>query len=222
MTTTSLAAGLFGGQSERERQADRFIHCIGISAGLVGANTLVAVLVYRADPIRLSAGIVYAASLLTMLGCSAAYHLARTPRRKEFLRRVDHAAIFLLIAGTCTPFIASGSPWNLGCLSFIWLVALTGMWFKIAFPRRLERVSILAYILLGWTGLLALALFSTSLSSETVILLSIGGVLYTAGILFHLWETLPFHIAIWHGQVVLAAGCHFWAVWQGVAMATWP
>jgi hemolysin III len=207
--------------SAMERRADQIVHWIGISAGPVAVCLLICILLRQHGTDHLLSGLVYGFGLLAMLGCSAAYNLTRASPRKDLLRRLDHAAIFVMIAGTYTPFMTSLADANRGheLLTVIWCVALAGAAMKLAFPRRLERVSIPLYLLLGWAIVIALQPLMASMTAATVVLLGVGGALYTAGVVFHLWESLPFHKAVWHGLVVVAAACHYFAVLYGVALA---
>lgn len=206
--------------SAAEQAADRAVHWSGVAAGVVAAGLLLGILIHQHDSRRLIAAAVYAAGLLAMLGCSAAYNLTRPSPRKELLRRFDHAAIFLMIAGSYTPFMGSleQTDWGWTLLGVVWLVALAGVTVKLAFPRRLEGVSILLYLGLGWIVLVALRPLAESVTATTVALLVVGGVLYSAGVIFHLWESLPFQKAIWHGMVVAAAACHYGAILLGFAL----
>ena len=152
-----------------------------------------------------------------MLGCSAAYHLLPTvkPAWRELLRRFDHAAIYLKIAATQTPFAVliggAGAAWVLGS---VWIAALGGAVLRIFWPRGFRRLAVPFYLALGWAGL---ALFwpgagEASLGLATVILCAVGGVLYTLGVPFLLAERLRFHNAIWHGFVLVATFVFYAAV----------
>jgi hemolysin III len=169
-----------------------------------------------------TAGSVYSVCLVMMLGCSAAYNLARNSPRREALRRLDHAAIFLMIAGSYTPFTACllHGLWAIGTTTAVWVGSIIGAFMKLVSRRRYARVSIVAYLALGWIVLVVAArpIFA-SLDLRTAILLSVGGVLYSVGVGFFLWRSLPFHNAIWHGLVLVAAGCHYVAVLYGVVLA---
>jgi hemolysin III len=207
--------------SSIELRADQIVHWIGISAGPVAVCLLIGVLVRQHETGRLLPALIYGFGLLAMLGCSAAYNLARASPRRELLRRLDHAAIFLMIAGTYTPFMTSLTDVERGrgLLTIIWCVALAGVAMKLVFPRGLERISIPLYLMLGWAIMIALQPLVASMTAGTVVLLAVGGALYTTGVVFHLWESLPFHNAVWHGLVVVAAACHYCAVLYGVALA---
>ena len=201
--------------------ADRIIHITGTLAGLVGSALLVGIAALTADRPVFYASVVYSFCLLTMFACSAAYHLASTASRRASLRQVDHAAIFLMIAGTYTPFTTCRLPgvWAIGMTGAIWTGAVTGAVMKLICPRRVERVSIVAYLALGWMILVGIRPFLGSVDVLTAVLMGIGGVLYTVGIGFHVWRALPFHNAIWHSFVLAAASCQYAAILHGVVLA---
>jgi hemolysin III len=214
MTTISL----------RERAADRWVHVLGLGLGLPAALGVVLVAALDGAQGRLAPVALYAAGLLAMLGCSAAYNLGRTSakrssRRHDWLQRLDHAAIFVMIAGTYTPFtLKLEHSWAIGLTSAVWALAAAGVAVKLLRPRpaRLHSLSVALYLALGWIGLLALGPFIASLDTATLILIAVGGALYTAGVVFHLWQRLPYQNAIWHGFVLTAAGVHYAAVWTVV------
>jgi hemolysin III len=197
----------------RELAADGVVHALGLAFGVAGAVTLVVLSVLDGHPVLLTPLFVYAAGLVAMLGCSAAYNLRRSSPRRDLLRRLDHAAIFAMIAGTYTPFttLLSGA-WSAVLTASIWSVAAIGMAMKLCRPRHIERVSIALYLALGWIGLVAVGPFLASLDTATLVLLAGGGLLYTVGVAFHVWKTLPYHNAIWHGFVLAGAIVHYVAV----------
>ena len=165
--------------------------------------------------------VIYAVCLVTMLTCSAAYNLAPPSPRRQVLRRLDHAAIFLMIAGTYTPFTASALPatWAIATMATVWTAALVGAFAELRFPHRLKRIDIALYIGLGWIILLAWQPLTALIGPAPATLIIIGGILYTIGAGFHAWRTLPFQNAIWHALVLVAAGCHYAAVLTGVVLA---
>jgi hemolysin III len=198
-----------------ELLVDRQVHRVGLAAaGLAGA-WLIAVAAASGRTSVVVSVLVYAGGLLAMLGCSAAYnHSANAAPRREWLRRLDHAAIALMIAGTYTPFtvIKLTGTWSTAMTAGIWTIAGAGIAIKLLESRRLERSSVVFYLALGWMGLIALHPLAKALDPEALILLGVGGMLYTLGVIFHLWRSLPFQTAVWHGFVLLAAGCHYAAV----------
>jgi hemolysin III len=156
-----------------------------------------------------------------MFGCSAAYHLGSNTPRKEFLRSLDHAAIFLMIAGTYTPFTTCRlhGVWAIGMTAAVWTGATTGAAMKLMCPRSLKRGSIVAYLALGWMILVGLRPMLALVDALTAILIGVGGLLYSVGVGFHLWRALRFHNAIWHSFVLVAASCHYAAILHGVVLA---
>ena len=204
-----------------ELAADRIIHVMGTLAGAVGSAMLVGIAAGVADRPILYASLVYSICLLTMLGCSAAYNLASNAPRKEFLRQLDHAAIFLMIAGTYTPFTTCRlhGVWAIGMTAAIWTGAITGAVVKLICPRCIRRGSIVAYLALGWMILVGMRPMLGSVDALTALLIGVGGLLYSIGIGFHLWRALPFHNAIWHSFVLVAASCHYVAILHGVVLA---
>ena len=204
-----------------ELAADRIIHMMGTLAGAVGSTILVGIAAAVAVRPTFSASLVYSVCLVAMLGCSAAYHLASNASRRAFLRQLDHAAIFLMIAGTYTPFTTCRlhGVWAIGMTAAVWTGAVTGAVMKLICPHRVDRVSIVAYLALGWIILVGIRPMLSSVDIQTAVLIGVGGVLYSIGTGFHLWRALPFHNAIWHSFVLIAASCHYAAVLHGVVLA---
>jgi hemolysin III len=204
-----------------ELVADGVIHVVGITAGLAGAAILVIAAATRGSPLELAALATYAGGLLAMLGCSAAYQILRSSRRRELLRCFDHSAIFLMIAGTYTPFtlLRLRPSWDFVLTGAVWAVATAGITLRLLRPQVFDRISIAFYLALGWAGLAAVAPLVPFLQTSTLVLLGIGGLFYTAGVVFHLWERLPFQNAIWHTFVLVAAGVHYAAVVQEIVVS---
>jgi hemolysin III len=196
-----------------EITADGIVHAVGIVLGLIGAVAIVVVAV-KARPIEIAPTFIYIIGLVAMLGLSAAYNMWPISPTKWLLRRFDHSAIYLLIAGTYTPFLVlmkTGLAFATLTIG-IWSSAFLGMFLKLALPGRFDRLSIALYLLLGWSGVIAYDHLLPVVPSSSLWLLAIGGILYSLGTLFHAWERLRFQNAIWHGFVLLAAGCHYSAV----------
>ena len=192
--------------------ADGIVHAIGIVLGLIGAVAIV-IVALKVQRIEVSV-LVYVVGLLAMLAFSAAYNMWPITPTKWILRRFDHSAIYLLIAGTYTPFLAlmKSSLLSAGLGVGVWVSALVGMVLKLALPGRFDRFAIVLYLLLGWSGVIAYESMTSALPGPGLWLLAIGGILYSIGTLFHVWQTLRFQNAIWHAFVLLAASCHYSAV----------
>jgi hemolysin III len=158
--------------------------------------------------------VVYGAGLLAMLGCSALSNTTAPGPFKALWRRLDHAAIFVMIAGTYTPFaaVAIGGSWGTGLLVFVWSVAVAGVALKLFHPERIEALSTAAYLLLGWTILVAIDRLIAAVSLPALVLLASGGILYSVGVLFYRWRRLPYRRAIWHSFVLTGAACHYFAI----------
>ena len=193
--------------------ADGVVHAIGLCLGLIGALTIVMIAV-RIDRIEIAPILIYVIGLVAMLALSAAYNMWPVSPAKWILRRFDHSAIYLLIAGTYTPFLAQMKSVlaSAGLGAGVWLSAVIGMILKLALPGRFDRLSVVLFLLLGWSGIVAYDSLASALPSASLWLLGIGGILYSVGALFHVWQGLRFHNAIWHGFVLIAAGCHYSAV----------
>ena len=197
-----------------ELWADGVVHVVGVCGGLIAATVLIVLAsLYMSGP-QVASVVVYATGLLAMLAISATYNLAPVSRWKWWLRRLDHSAIYLLIAATYTPFIMQmhASHFAVGLLIGVWLVAIVGIVLKITLPGRFDRLAIVLYLAMGWSGVMVYDSMVASLSALTFTLIAVGGALYSLGVIFHVWERLRFQNAIWHTFVLLAAGCHYTAV----------
>jgi hemolysin III len=193
--------------------ADSVVHAAGLVLGLAGAVILI-IVVARTRSIEIAPAVIYIIGLMTMLGISAAYNLWPISPTKWLLRRFDHSAIFLLIAGTYTPFLAlmkSGIA-VAGLAIGVWSSAIVGMFLKLALPGRFDRLSIALYLVLGWSGLAVYDHVVPVVPTSSLWLLLAGGILFSLGTVFHVWEQLRFQNAIWHAFVLLAATCHYSAV----------
>lgn len=205
--------------TKRELLADGVVHVVGVSLGVIGALalTISAALTALSASEKIAVA-VYAAGLVAMLGTSAAYNMCPVGRLKWRLRRADHATIFLMIAGTYTPLVTlvGTDGFAFGLLAGIWLVAAAGALVKLTLPGRFDRLAIALYLALGWSGLMAYESVIAALSPGALWLLAAGGLLYSLGVIFHVWRQLPFQNAIWHAFVLAAAACHYGAVFHSV------
>lgn len=205
--------------TRREIRADYAVHAIAIAAAVAGAAALLVIASRGAGAAAFVAAAIYSAGLIGMLGCSAAYSIGRTSRICDLLRRIDQSAIFVMIAGSYTPFtlLHLDGAWRTGLTALIWSLALGSILLRQLAPRLFEKLSIALYLSLGWVGLVAFVPLAQELSGAIFMLLLTGGLLYTTGVVFHLRERLPFQTAIWHSFVAAAAAAHYAAVVISIA-----
>ncbi|RCS24949.1 hemolysin III family protein [Phyllobacterium salinisoli] len=202
-----------------ELWADGVVHVVGVIFAVIGAVILIAFSINADPPVLSVAAIVYASSLVAAISVSAIYNIWPVTPTKWFLRRFDHAMIYLLIAGTYTPFTIKMGPQSWPLLAAIWTIAIIGILLKLFLPGRFDRLSILLYLALGWSGVLVYDAMTTSLSPTVVRLIAAGGIVYSLGVIFHVWERLRFQNAIWHGFVVTGAALHYCAVFYSISMS---
>lgn len=203
------------------RMADLVIHLIGLVAALFGGGVLLG-LALGLDRLSQAGAIgVYAGGLLLMLAFSTAYNFA-SDRRRPLLRRFDHAGIFLMIAGSYTPFTTHSlhGAWAWGMTIAVWSVAILGVVGKLALPGLGRRFWVGIYLTLGWLALVAIKPLIDGLSWVALLLLAVGGAVYTSGVVFYVNKRLKFYRAIWHGHIVAAAGVHWTAILLGVVLAS--
>lgn len=209
---------VFPHYSKGELIADGCIHVVGVALSLIAAASLMIVAVQYLSPHAMASVFVYSGGMLAVFCFSAAYHLVRGERLKSLLRRFDHAAIYVKIAATYTPFavVKMASPAGLALLTAVWIVAVVGAAAKLTMPGQFVRAAYVLYLAQGWACLVALKPLFLALSTTALVLLLLGGLLYTVGVAFHLWRKLPYHNAIWHGFVLVASACHFAAIVDAV------
>jgi len=199
--------------SQIEHRTDAAIHVVGV---LFAVNASAWLLAHISGSGALVASVsIYCAGLLAMIFASAAYNLWPHERpAKQILRRLDHSAIFIMIAGTYTPLVANKLGGLAGSLILvaIWVCATLGIALKIIFPRRFETASLALYIGMGWMIVTVIRPLSVAMSTVDFWLLVAGGIVYSAGIAFYVIERIPFHKAIWHGFVLVAAVLQFSAI----------
>jgi hemolysin III len=211
-----IAAAAFAhrDQTAAELRADAVIHWAGLAFAAVAAPAAVLVAAQAGGAGRVAGAAVYGATLVAMLAFSAAYNMLAHTAWSEALRRLDHAAIYLKIAGSYTPFalapLAHGA--GPGLLLGVWSAAALGCVNKLFAPRRFERASVLLYLALGWAFVLVLDEARSSMTPAALTLVAAGGGCYTVGVGFHLWRALPFQNAVWHALVLSGTACIFAAV----------
>jgi len=198
-----------------ELAADAVVHGIGIAAAVIGAGALIVIASVKRNGLELATVTTYSFGLLAMLICSTVYNMAERSRYRELLRRFDHAAIFVMIAGTYTPFTTIGlaGGWAVAMTVFVWLAAALGVILKLSVSSgRFAKLSIALYLIFGWLGMVIMWPLLGAVGIPILILLAAGGVIYSLGTIVHAFERLPFQRAIWHGFVVTAAAVHYAAI----------
>lgn len=158
---------------------------------------------------------IYALSMILLFSSSAIYHFSTDDTKRAWYKKLDHTAIYYLIAGSYTPFLAIGLPTAKAkyLLIAIWIIALIGTLFKLVFIHRFQKISLIAYLLMGWLALLVMDDMKQYLSQDCLTFLVIGGLAYTVGALFYALKKVRYTHAIWHIFVLLGAGAHFFSIY---------
>jgi hemolysin III len=190
------------------------LHGIGVGLSIVGFILLMILSVKGGDIKRVISFGIYGVSLFLLYLASTLYHGIRSVKAKHILRVCDHASIYLLIAGTYTPFCLVTMPyfWGYLLLAILWPLAIVGILFKVFYVGRYKVFSTLVYVVMGWVALIAIKPFFESLSDNGCLLVVLGGLLYTIGVIFYACEKIPFNHVIWHMFVLSGSACHFFAV----------
>jgi hemolysin III len=199
--------------SAREEIANALTHGVGLLGSLIGVPFLIAAYLARGDLLMVLGVSVFAASLLAVYTTSTLYHAVPHPRHKQWLRTADHVAIYLLIAGTYTPFTLGvlRGAWGWSLFAAIWTLAALGIISKLFFHSRFRRLSTAFYLAMGWAIVVAIRPLALSLPQAGLWLLAAGGLCYTGGVVFYVRKARYTH-AIWHCFVLGGSACHFFAV----------
>lgn len=201
-----------------ERIADGTIHAIGVLAAVAGAVVLIFWATVHAPPEYMTAIAIYGGTLIASFAASAIYHVTPWDEIRPILRRVDHAAIYLKIAGTYTPFVIIVGHWFAYLvLAIVWLLALIGMVFKLFYWCPPGKYGPVLYLVMGWLGLALVWSLWPIVPAGAMVLMCLGGLLYTAGLPFFASNTMKYSTAIWHAFVLKASSCFFAAIWMSVA-----
>jgi len=207
--------------SPAEKTADLVVHVVGLTLAAVGGVVLAVLAALYTGMGAVVATALYAACLIAMLTASTAYNMARPCAARPVLRRLDEAAIFLMIAGSYTPFTTQRfeGAWAVGFTLLVWAVGLGGAFAKIVMPRLSDAIWSAVYVGFGWLAVLALKPMVETVHPAALTLLVIGGLIYTAGVFVFISPKVKFRRAIWHGFVVAGASVHWAAVLVGVVLA---
>lgn len=197
-----------------EEIANSITHGIGAALSIAGLTLLVVLAAIYGDVWRVVSFSIYGSSLVLLYLASTLYHSVQHPKAKRILRIFDHAAIYVLIAGSYTPFtlVSMRGPWGWSLFGVVWGLALVGIAFKVLFIGRYEKMATAAYVLMGWLVVIAFRQMMINLSPGGLVWFVLGGVIYTLGVIFYAWEKLPYNHAIWHLFVLGGSICHFFAV----------
>lgn len=197
-----------------EEMANRLTHGVGALLGVAGLVLLVVASSLHGDAWHIVSTAIFGTTLVLLYTASTLYHSATGDRARVLLRKFDHAAIFLLIAGTYTPFVlvTLRGAWGWSLFGVVWGLAVAGVALKFWFAGRFRVVSTLIYLAMGWLVMIAIKPLMAALPAGGLGLLVAGGVCYTGGAVFYLWKRLPYHHAIWHVFVLAGSACHWTAV----------
>ncbi|AVH27453.1 hemolysin III family protein [Vibrio diabolicus] len=205
--------------SQREELANTITHGIGMIFGIVGLILLlIKAIDQQADTLTLASMAVYGASIIVLFLASTLYHAIPHPNAKRWLKTFDHCAIYLLIAGSYTPFllVSLRTPLAFGLMIVIWTIALLGIIMKVAFVYRFKKLSLVTYLVMGWLSLIVIYQLAINLDIGGLTLLAAGGIVYSLGVIFYVAKRIPFNHAIWHGFVLAGCVCHFFAIYYFV------
>jgi hemolysin III len=197
-----------------EEIANAVTHGVGALLSIAGLAVLVSYAALYGDAWHVVTTSIFGATLVLLYAASTVYHSVWHLQTKKILQRLDHSAIFLLIAGTYTPFalVNMRGPWGWTLFGAVWFLALLGIALQLFPRRRNERLSLILYLGMGWMAVAAIKPFVAGVETGGLILLLIGGLFYSLGVIFYVWRQLSYHHAIWHGFVLAGSTFHFFAV----------
>ncbi|MFL9803642.1 hemolysin III family protein [Vibrio cyclitrophicus] len=202
--------------SDIEERANAITHGLGVVLSVVGlALLLIRAFDYQADMLTVASMAVYGSSIILLFLASTLYHSITTEKTKRLLKTLDHCAIYLLIAGSYTPFllVSLRTPLAMGLMAVIWGIALVGIIMKIAFVYRFKRLSLVTYLAMGWLSLIVVYQLAMNIEMGGLVLLALGGVIYSLGVIFYVAKRIPYNHAIWHLFVLAGCACHFFAIY---------
>ena len=199
-----------------EEIANSITHGIGAGFSIVGLTVLIIFAAFKNSSLHIVSFSIYGATLVLLYLASTLYHSIQHPTAQRIQQRIDHAAIYLLIASTYTPFllVSLRNAWGWTLLVVIWGLAILGIAYKLLFLEYYEKISALGYVLMGWLCLIAGRQLLTNLPTKILIWITTNSVIYTAGITFLLLRRIPFRHTIWHVFVLAGSLCHYYAVFR--------
>ncbi|RMG65921.1 MAG: hemolysin D [Bacteroidetes bacterium] len=213
-TSSSLPSSAF-----KQELANSLSHGLGLLFGLVSIPILIGLAAARDFTEGIVGASIFGFGFLMVYAFSTLYHSLPHPRIKRVMRIMDHISIYFLIAGSYTPFVLAYMLDGMGItlLAILWGLTLAGVIFKLLFTGRFDKLSTGIYLGMGWLLLAVIKPFFERLPGPVLIMLAIGGLMYTLGVIFYRWHKLPYHHAIWHGFVLAGSICHYVAVLLVVA-----
>lgn len=211
-----MSANSSSSYSVKEEIANTITHALGMVLGIVGlVLLLIKATDHNADTLTITSMSIYGGSMIVLFLASTLYHAIPYKRAKRALKTFDHCAIYLLIAGSYTPFllVSLRTPLAIGLMIVIWAIALVGIIMKLAFVYRFKKLSLVTYLLMGWLSLVVIYQLALNLEVGGLTLLAVGGLIYSLGVIFYVAKRIPFNHAIWHGFVLAGCACHFFAIY---------
>lgn len=198
-----------------EEQLHALTHGLGALLGIAALLLMLKVSINNADNWQIISALIYGSSLVLLYSSSTLYHSIHQPQIKHRLRQWDHAAIFILIAGTYTPFtlVSLRHDWGLFLFTFIWLIAIFGVILELATGLKYKKLSLALYLGLGWIVVVAIKPMLANVASTAMWLLLAGGLCYSGGVVFYVWKSLYLHHVIWHLFVLCGSILHFLAIY---------
>lgn len=197
-----------------EEVAHSITHGVGLLLGIAAQVLLIVFAVKFANPTAVVAASIYGATLVLLYAASTLYHALPRGRAKRVFEILDHSAIFLLIAGTYTPYMLVKMPtgWGWTIFGVVWGLAALGITFEAVFRGRGRKIQLALYLIMGWMIVIAIRPLVSSLPTAGTVLLGAGGLFYTLGVVFYRWHSLRFHHAVWHVFVLAGSACHVFSV----------
>ena len=198
----------------REEIANAVTHGFGIVLAIAALVTMATVAARNGDSWHVASCSIFGVTLVLLYTASTLYHSIQAERLRPLLRALDHSAIFLLIAGTYTPFtlVTLRGPWGWSLFAVVWSIGITGIILRLVLRERLHWLFVSLYLAMGWVVVVAIQPLLERLETGGLVLLAAGGIAYTGGIAFYVWDRLPYNHAIWHGFCLLGSTLHVGAV----------
>lgn len=202
--------------SEKEELVNSISHGIGVLVSAVSLIVLLHKALEQGSAVNITSVLIYGLSMIALFSASTFYHWAKTEKWKKFLKKADHICIYLLIAGSYTPFLLMNLKENSGYLmmSIVWSIAAVGILFKIFAKRKFIFLSVATYLGMGWLAVVAKEPLMATVPEAGLKGIVVGGLFYTVGVLFYLLKKMPFHHGIWHFFVLAGSFSHTYAVYN--------